>query len=172
MSTRPKQVLIHDDEQTTLEYHVRILRDHGYAVDFIDDDARANRVMTGADRNHDLLVLDMMMPAPIGVPPMETESGNRTGRWFLREYRKACDVTTPVLLFSRLGHGELLVAGWQSYEGWRFHRDGSAPSEPRDDRDREQRLVEHFKVHLAPKASHDPHTFLDRVQSIIGRAIA
>ncbi|HMN95075.1 MAG TPA: hypothetical protein PKC43_13970 [Phycisphaerales bacterium] len=164
-----KRVLIHDDEQHTLEYHVRLLREDGYGVDFIEDDARAHRVMTGSDRGHALLVLDMMMPAPIGVPAIETESNNRTGRWFLREYRKACDVATPVLLYSRLGEQELLIAGWQAYEGWHFHGRGATPKPPTDEAERKQRLRDGFKVQVAAKKECDPHKFLRLVQEIIGR---
>lgn len=166
----PKRILIHDDEPHTLEYHARILRDHGYALDFIDDQKTAFKLMNGdaGIGQCDLLILDMLMPVPDPKLAVEVEQGNRTGRWFLREYRKNCGDGVPVLLFSRLDLDELTVAGWQAYQSWRQQVQGAEKQDETLQSTMQKKLIDRFKVWVRAKNDTPPSDMPDVVKGIIG----
>lgn len=57
------------------------------------------------------LVVDMMMPTPSGVSPSETDDGNETGLWFLRQaddYIRTYSL--PILVLTNRATSSLIVA--------------------------------------------------------------
>lgn len=160
-------VLIYDDEPTALEYHVKSLRDHGYAVRMVETEAEGHRVMWGEEREFHLLILDMMMPAPKEAPAAEVEEGRRTGRWFLQTYRQHCDIGTPVLLLSRLDGSELLDAAWGAYCGWRRLMGKPEPDSTLTADQKRKKLEQDFKVLVREKRSTRADQMPDVVKSII-----
>jgi len=163
-----KRILIVDDEPAGIAMSVQALQDEGYKVTVLENFAQYREVMDGDRSDFELLILDMLMPMPKQEYAVETESGTRTGRWILAQYRFHRDVDVPVLYFSRLTRKELLDAGWQAFENWCQRTNRQHPLQPHTAAGLERDLIRDFRTWVAAKADYRPTELVALVRSIIG----
>ncbi len=120
---RAPSVLFVDDELDILTDHVRKLEDAGLVVTQrrTTDEAVADFV-TNRGRNYDLVILDMMIPAPEGEPYhslYDAWDSMRSGGQLLEILRQESrEPRPPVLLLSNLRDDEMLTEAWDRYEMW------------------------------------------------------
>jgi CheY-like chemotaxis protein len=116
-------ILFVDDELDMLADHVRKLEEAGYAVtQRRRSDEAVNDFVNNRGRNYDLVILDMMIPAPEGDSHgalFDAWDAMRSGGELLRLLRDGvADPRPPVLLLSNLRDDEMLIEAWDRYEMW------------------------------------------------------
>ncbi len=116
-------ILFVDDELDMLADHVRKLEEAGYVVtQRRRSDEAVNDFVNNRGCNYDLVILDMMIPAPEGGAHgglYDAWDAMRSGGELLRLLReKVDDPKPPVLLLSNLRDDEMLIEAWDRYEMW------------------------------------------------------
>jgi CheY-like chemotaxis protein len=121
-------VLFVDDELDILADHVRKLEDAGLLVtQRRTTDEAVSEFVNDRGRNYDLVILDMMIPAPEGEPYhslYDAWDSMRSGGQLLEILRQhTTEPRPPVLLLSNLRDDEMLTEAWDRYEMWCANHD-------------------------------------------------
>lgn len=96
-----KVVLFIDDEPQPSRYYREALQERGYAVEYCRTAESGVSYLEKRAAEVDVIVLDMMMPTPKGVPTAETEDGQLTGVWLLKKCRDVIEAGRfPVLVLT------------------------------------------------------------------------
>lgn len=99
----PNMILVLEDEPNTFYDHKLYLEKYGYDVEVIQD---AHTYLQEADERIEkisALVIDMMVPPPVSMGDILTDSGLMTGKVVLDRIRELSQ-DVPVLLWSLDGH--------------------------------------------------------------------
>jgi CheY-like chemotaxis protein len=96
-----RTLLFVDDETFFAQPYIDALRDAGFAITHKERASDALDYLTSQASNVDLLILDIMLPTPTGVPASATGDGLETGVWLLHQSQAAIlDAQIPVLVLT------------------------------------------------------------------------
>lgn len=96
-----KKVLFIDDERHKLAYYIEAVEEADYEVEFCETAALGLARLRERCAEFDLVILDVQMPTPGGITPVDTNNGLETGFWLLRQARELIETNTlPVIIFS------------------------------------------------------------------------
>lgn len=153
-------ILFVDDELDMLHDHVRKLEEAGYVVTQrrTTDEAVADFV-DHRGGNYDLVILDMMIPAPEGEVHhalYDVWDAMRSGGELLRILRDAsASAMPPVLLLSNLRDDEMLTEAWDRYAMW-CEKHGCPPASATNEGEMATALQQHFRTWVREKRRTPP----------------
>src|SRR3990167_10453468 len=87
-----KNILLAEDEVFIKDMYLKVLSDHGYHVDTVEDGQQALDKIFNPDNNYDLIILDIMMPKVDGISVLKQIKAETSS-----------SKNTPVFLLTNLG---------------------------------------------------------------------